>query len=59
MIKPMWEDYIVRTVGIRQVKNEQKWLVSSSSLGLVIHSMKGSTKAVYINAQMIQQGTIE
>jgi hypothetical protein len=23
MIKPMWEDYIVRTVGIRQVKNEQ------------------------------------
>lgn len=22
MIKPMWEDYIVRTVGIRQVKNE-------------------------------------
>ena len=24
MIKPMWEDYIVRTVGIRQVKNETK-----------------------------------
>lgn len=23
MIKPMWEDYIVRTVGIRQVKNEE------------------------------------
>jgi hypothetical protein len=23
MIKPMWEDYIVRTVGIRQVKNEK------------------------------------
>ena len=23
MIKPMWEDYIVRTVGIRQVKSEK------------------------------------
>ena len=23
MIKPMWQDYLVRTVGIRQVKNEE------------------------------------
>jgi TRAP-type C4-dicarboxylate transport system permease small subunit len=23
MIKPMWQDYLVRTVGLRQVKSEQ------------------------------------